>query len=328
MQNLKVTQENLRNQKEVVLEEARLRVLNQPYGLFQWHDLWQNANTNWHNSNNLNLNDIENATPPMVVEFYQKFYVPNNAVLIVVGDVEVAEIKKKVEKYFAKIPSKKLSDKPDIQEAVQTQEKRLQQKDKFATLPALAIGYHMPPQTSPDYSALVLLNAILQGDPGSSMFHPMEDHGSRLYKRLVKEKQLCLEWSGAINLNPYNAGNEFDYSGPMLLTMYGIYKNGVHAEEIIANIDGVIHQIQTDGVTDKELESAKVRFRSDYYDQLESHTARANLLASFALFWDDPSRINTALEPYMRVSLSDIKAAAAKYLVPTNRTIIDRIPEK
>jgi zinc protease len=149
------------------------------------------------------------------------------------------------------------------------------------------------------------------------------DQSSRLYQRLVKEKQLSLDWGGSIY---WGLGNEFDYSGPMLLTMTGIYKQGVSAEDLITNIDAVIADISKNGVSEKELNDAVMRFRSSYYDQLENHVSRAHLLATFALFKDQPERINTVLDPFLKVKPADVQAAATKYLVPTNRTIIDRVP--
>ena len=257
MRALNVTEENLANQKEVVMEEVRVNVLNQPYAAFQWIDLWIHANQNWYNAHNGygDFTDLQAASVKMADDFYKTYYSPNNAVLTIVGDVEVGEVKKMVEKHFAEIQSKPQPSKPDISEPPQAQEKRLQQKDKLANLPAVAMGYHLPLQDSPDFPAMSLLNLILQGDAGSL-----------LYQRLVKEKQICLNWSGAMNL----FGTDFDYSGPMLLTMTGIYKQGFAAGDIIREIDDVIGKIQTEGVSEKELQDAKVSYRSAFYDGLGS----------------------------------------------------------
>ncbi|HET6268264.1 MAG TPA: pitrilysin family protein [Acidobacteriota bacterium] len=315
MRSLKVTEENLSNQKDVVMEEVRSNVMNQPYGLFQWIDLWGNANQNWHNSHNGygDFTDLKAATTQMALDFYKTYYAPNNAALVVVGDVDTAAVKKMVEKHFTDIPSHELPKKPDITEPPQTKENRLQQKDKLAKVPAIAIGYHAAAQNTPDYQALVLLNQILEGD-----------ESSRLFQRLIKDKQVCLDWSGAVNLG----GNDFDYYGPMLLTMYGRYKPNSTADEVVKNIDEVIADIQKNGVTEKELADAKVSFRSAFYDTLESHQSKAHLLAVLALFRDDPSLVNRLEEPYVKVTTADVKAAASKYLVSTNRTVIDRVPEQ
>jgi zinc protease len=315
MRNLKITEENLKNQKDVVMEEVRVNVLNQPYAAFQWLDLWENANKNWYNSHNGygDFTDLQAATTKMAQDFYDTYYAPNNAVLTVVGDVETVAVQKMIQKYFGEIPAHKQPAKPDVSEPPQTEEKRLQQKDKLAKLPAIVLGYHLPDKNSPDYPAMVLLNSILEGN-----------EGSLLYQRLVKEKQLCLDWNGSIY---WGLGNEFDYEGPMLLTMTGVYKQGVKGDDVIKNIDEVIDGIQKNGVTQKQVNDAVVRFRSSYYDELENHVSKAHLLAIFAMFDDSPQKITTALDPYLKVTPAEIQAVASKYLIPTNRTIIDRVPE-
>jgi predicted Zn-dependent peptidase len=315
MRSLDVTAENLKNQQNVVSEEVRVNVLNQPYALFEWLDLWINANQNWYNAHNFygDLTELEAATLEDVRSFFKSYYVPNNAVLTVVGDVNTEEVKKMIEKHFGSIPTANVPAKPDITEPAQNKEKRLSQTDKLANLPALAVGYHFPDQKSADFAPMVLLNLILQGDDSS-----------RLYQRLVKEKEMTLDLTGGVNLG---LGNEFDYDGPMLLTTRTTYKPGVKADAVVAELDAVIADLVAKGVTAKELADAKVRFRSTYYDQLESGFGKANLLASFALFRDDPSLINTSLQTFENVTAAQVKAAAAKYLVASNRTIIDRVPE-
>lgn len=315
MRSLDVSAENLKNQQNVVSEEIRVNVLNQPYQSFEWLDLWMNANQNWFNAHNFygDLTEVEAATIDDVRSFFKSYYAPNNAVVAVVGDVNAEEVKRMIEKHFGDIPAANVPAKPDVTEPAQTKEKRIAQTDKLANLPALAIGYHLPDQKSADYAPMVLLNLILQGD-----------ESSRFFQRLVKEKELSLDLQGGINLG---LGNEFDYNGPMLLTTRTTYKPGHKADDIIAEIDAILADIAQKGVTPKELADAKVRFRSNFYDQLESTFGKANLLASFALFRDDPSQINNTLQPFEAVTNAQIQAAAKKYLVSTNRTIIDRVPE-
>jgi len=316
MRSLDVSEENLKNQQNVVSEEVRVNVLNQPYAFFEWLDIWQNANQNWFNAHNFygDLHDIEAAKLSDVRQFFKTYYAPNNAVLAIIGDVDPAAVKPMVQKYFADIPVQSVPERPDINEAPQTQEKRLEQTDKLANVPAFAFAYHLPDQQSADYRAMVLLNLILQGDDSS-----------RWYQRLVKEKAYSIDWSGGIN---FELGNEFDYDGPMLLVSRTTYKPGHNGDEILKEVDAVVRDIQQNGVKPNELRDAKVRFRSNFYDQLESTFGKANLLASFALFNDDPSRINQVLPAYDAVTAEQIQSAAKKYLVPDNRTAIDRVPAK
>jgi predicted Zn-dependent peptidase len=316
MRALDVSDENLKNQQNVVSEEVRSAVLNQPYALFEWLDIWQNANQNWFNAHNFygDLHDIEAATIANVRQFFKTYYAPNNAVLTIVGDVDPLAVKPMVQKYFADILLQSVPEHPDINEAQQSQEKRLKQTDKLASVPALAFGYHLPDQESPDYPAMVLLDLILQGDDSS-----------RFYQRLVKEKTISIDWSGGIN---FELGNAFDYNGPMLLVSRTTYKPGHSGDQILEEVDAVVRDIQEHGVTPKELHDAKVRFRSNFYDQLEATFGKANLLASFALFNDDPTRINRVVDAYQTVTAEQLQSVATKYLVATNRTAIDRVPEK
>ena len=314
MRSLDVSEENLKNQQAVVSEEVRVNVLNQPYGLFEWISLWQNAFSNWHNSHNGygELAEINAATIEDVRSFFKTYYAPNNAVLSVAGDVDLNEVKKMVEKHFAGIPSQPLPARADLTEPPQTKEKRVTQTDKLAKLPALATGYHLPAQNSPDFPAMALLVQVLQADDSS-----------RWYQRLVKEKELTLDLTGALNY----FGNEFDYTGPMIMTTRATYKPGHTADEVIREIDAVIADITSKGVTDKELADAKVRYRSNFYSQLESSFGKTHLLSVLALFRDDPQQINSLLTPFENVTAAQVKAAASKYLVAANRTVIDRVPE-
>jgi zinc protease len=314
MRSLDISEENLKNQQAVVSEEVRVNVLNQPYQFFEWISLWENAFTNWNNSHNGygELSEINAATIEDVRSFFKTYYAPNNAVLTVVGDVDVNEVKKMVEKHFAAIPSQPMPARADLTEPPQTKEKRVSQTDKLANLPALAIGYHVPPQNSPDFAATALLVRILQ--VGES---------SRWYQRLVKEKELSLDLSGGFNY----FGNEFDYTGPMIMTTRTTYKPGHTADEIVREMDSVIADVVSKGVTEKELADAKVSYRSNFYSQLEGSMGKAHLLSALALFRDDPQQINSLLAPFENVTATQIKSAAAKYLVTANRTVIDRVPE-
>ena len=314
MRSLDISDENLKNQQNVVSEEVRVNVLNQPYQFFEWIELWKNAFTNWNNSHNGygELSEINAATIEDVRGFFKTYYAPNNAVLTIVGDVDVADVKKMVEKHFVSIPAQSTPPKADLSEPAQSKEKRVSQTDKLANLPALATGYHVPPQNSPDFPAMALLVQILQGDDSS-----------RWYQRLVKEKELTLDLTGGLNY----FGNEFDYTGPMIMTTRTTYKPGHTADEVLKEMDAVTADLVEKGITDKELADAKVRFRSNFYSQLESSFGKAHLLSVLALFRDDPNQINSLLTPFENVTAAQVKAAAAKYLVASNRTVIDRVPE-
>ncbi|HXI22488.1 MAG TPA: pitrilysin family protein [Pyrinomonadaceae bacterium] len=314
MRSLDISEENLKNQQNVVSEEVRVNVLNQPYQFFEWIDLWQNAFTNWNNAHNGygDLAEINAATIEDVRSFFKTFYAPNNAVLTIVGDVDANEVKQMVEKHFGNIAAQPEPKRPDLTEPPQTKEKRVSEKDKLANLPAIAIGYHIPAQNSPDFPAMALLVQVLLGDDSS-----------RWYQRLVKEKELTLDLSGGLNY----FGNEFDYSGPMIMTTRTTYKPGHTADEVLREMDAVLAEVTTKGITEKELSDAKVRYKSNFYNQLESTFGKTHLLSVLALFRDDPNQINSLLTPFEKVTAAQVRDAAKKYLVASNRTVIDRTPE-
>jgi zinc protease len=318
MHSLKLTPENLKNQQDVVSEEVRVNVLNQPYAAFEWLGLPQKANTNWYNAHNFygDLHDIEAATLDDVRKFFETYYAPNNAVLVVTGDATVDEVVKFAEKYFGGISRRPLPPRPDIAEPPQTAEKSFVEKDKLATTPAVAFGYHLPDRMTTDFFALSLLDPLLVGD-----------ESSKLYQALVKENQMASSVIGGFNL----LGNNFDYNGPMLYTFRVDYRPDGKAADVLKVVDKVINSVQEHGITAEELRQAKVNFRSQFLESLEGGTipgfGRADLLAALALYDDNPGRINTILTDLDHVTAAEVRAAARKYLVPANRTVIDRVPE-
>jgi zinc protease len=318
MRSLKITPENLKNQQNVVSEEVRVNVLNQPYAAFEWLGLPQKANTNWYNAHNFygDLSEIEAATLDDVKKFFDTYYVPNNAVLVVTGDTTIDEVMRLAEKHFGGIPQHPLPPAPDISEPAQTAEKTFTESDKLARTPAVAFGYHLPERMTPDFFALSLLDPLLVGD-----------ESAKLYQALIKDKQIAAGVSGGFN---YGLGNNFDYNGPMLYTFRVDYRPDLKGADVMKAVDEVISGVQKNGITEEELKQAKVNLRSGLFETLESQGGfgRADLLAAFALYDDDPNRINTVFTQLDKVTAADVQAAAKKWLVPANRTSIDRVPEK
>jgi zinc protease len=315
MRSLKITPETLKNQQDVVSEEVRVNVLNQPYGAFEWLGLPQKANTNWYNAHNFygDLSDLQAATLDDVKKFFDTYYAPNNAVLVVSGDTTPDEVMRLAEKHFGGIPSRPLPPRPDIKEPPQTAEKSFTEDDKLARTPAIAFGYHLPDRMTKDFFALSLLDPLL-----------VSDESAKLYQALVKENQIASDVVGGFNL----LGNNFDYNGPMLYTFRVDYRPDLKGPDVLKVVDKVINAIQEHGITEDELKQAKVNFRSSFLENLESGSGfgRADLLAALALYDDDPNRINTILSDLDKVTVAEVQQAAKKYLVPSNRTSIDRRP--
>ena len=311
MRGLAVTQENLVNQQDVVKNEVRVNVLNQPYGGFPWLDMPQYANENWHNAHNFygELTDLEAATLEDVQAFFDTFYAPNNAVVVIVGDFEEAPALEMVKQYFSDIPPSELPAMPDLTEPRQTTEKRASKTDRLAQRPALAFAYHMPERNTPEYYAMGLIDQILlQGDD------------SRIRQAIVKEKGLTGGVDGGINL----LGNMFNYNGPMLWMGSLFHDSNVPADTIIAALDSVLIDLATNPVDQETLDRAIVKMRSNLYDAAGGFFGfgRADLLASFALFDNDPARINTLEDEFRKVTPELIQQTAQEYLRATNRTVL------
>jgi zinc protease len=311
MRGLAVTQENLVNQQNVVKNEVRVNVLNQPYGGFPWLDMPQHANTNWYNAHNFygDLKDLDAATLTDVQGFFKTYYAPNNAALVLVGDFEPAQALAWVQKYFGDLPRAQVPAQPDITEPRQEQERRAEKVDPLAQRPALAVAYHVPQRNTPEFYAMVLLHELL-----------LDGKDSALYQNLVQQKQLTGDVSGGINL----LGNPFDYNGPMLWTVALFHDPDKTPEQLVKAMDESIERVRSGPVDAATLERARVKVRSDLYGQLEQTFGfgTADLLASFALFDNDPGRINRLEGELLKVTPELIQKTAQEYLRPTNRTVL------
>jgi zinc protease len=317
MRGLNITQDNLTNQQGVVKNEVKVNVLNTPYGGFPWLDLPQIANTNWYNAHNFygDLAHLDAATLDDVQQFFKTYYAPNNAVLVVTGDIDTTQTLGLVKKYFAAIPASKLPAQPDISEPRQEKEKRVNREDPLANRPALAVGYHTPPRNTPEWYAMGLIDQLL-----------LQGQDSRLYQAIVQKRGLAGDVSGGTNVG---LGNMFDVKGPILWTAYLIHDASRKPDEILKVMDDEIARLQTTPVTKSELDLALVKRRSALYADQESFVqfGRANLLASFALFDDDPGRINRLEEEFAKVTPQLIQKTAVEYLRPTNRSILTITPK-
>ncbi len=311
MNGLAVTDDNLKNQQGVVGNEVKVAVLNAPYGGFPWIDLPMAANTNWYNAHNFygDLSDIEAAKLPEVKKFFDTYYAPNNAVLAIVGDFDPAEAKTFVEKYFGPIKASQLPPQPNLTEPRQEKEKQVTRKDPLAPRPAIAVGYHMPERNTPEYYAMgLLMEMLIQGDDG--LFR----------QELVQKRGLTDSVDGGINL----LGNMYDYQGPMLFSANLKFDTTTKPETILSAIDTVVEPLRSKPVDQKTLDRAMVKLRSDLYDTMGEFSGFGlmDLLASFALFDDDPGRVNSLVPEFRKVTPEILQKTAQEYLRPTNRTVV------
>ncbi len=317
MRALKVDDENLRNQRDVVKEEVRVNVMNQPYGGFPWLDLPPVAFRNWPNAHNFygDFVDLDAATLADVQHFFRTYYAPNNAVLLMLGDLDPAEAFTFAKRYFEDIPVAAPPPRADVTEPPQTEERRGNVPEKFGPLPALAIGYTAPRShlrrlvrrhNSRTRAARRPFRARL------SRARPRKADRARNRRQLRRPRY---QWPHA--------------NGHAHLSSPGISRR----DATIAAFDSVIKDVQEKGISAEELDAVKVKFRADYYSMLEggmgSYMPRFGLmhyLACFTLFDGDPKRVNTVLDGFLAVTPAQVQAVAQKYLVPRNRAIVVRSP--
>jgi len=316
MRALKVDDENLRNQRDVVKEEVRVNVMNQPYGGFPWLDLPPVAFRKWPNAHNFygDFADLDAATLEDVRAFFRTYYAPNNAVLVMIGDLDAREAFSLAKRHFENIPPGPTPPRPDVSEPPQTEERIGEVPEKLGPLAAIAIGYTMPPRGTKEWYAAAILDRVLHGG-----------RAGRVHHRLVLEKQIAVEADGGVEL--------FDTNGPTQMVTRIVPKPEVATGAAIAAFDAVIHDVTEKGIPEDELDPVKVKLRADFYSMLEggmgSYMPRFGLmhyLACFTLFDGDPDRVNTILDQFLAVAPADAQALARKILVPQNRAIVVRRP--
>jgi len=318
MRALKVDDENLRNQRDVVKEEVRVNVMNQPYGGFPWLDLPPVAFRNWPNAHNFygDFADLDAATLEDVRSFFRTYYAPNNAVLVMIGDLDAGEAFAFAKRYFENISPGPTPPRPDVSEPPQTEQRSGEVPEKLGPLAAIAIGYTMPRRGTKEWYTAAILDRVLHGG-----------RAGRVYRQLVLEKQIAVEADGGVEL--------LDTNGPTQMVTRIFPKPEIAADSAIAAFDEVIREVREQGIADSELDPVKVKLRADYYSMLEggmgAYMPRFGLmhyLACFTLFDGDPDRVNTILDQFLTVTPADAQSLARRILVSENRAIVVRRPVK
>lgn len=312
MKTLDFKASTLKNQQDVVKEEIRVNVKNQPYGGFMWIDIGQQAFQKWENNHDGygSFEDLENASLDDVRAFHRDYYGPNNAVLGIAGDVTPEQGFALAEKYFGGIPARKTPDAPDVSEGLNTKEKRIQQSDPLAQVPAIAAAWKMPDRGSKDQAPMAVLGDILAG--GSA---------SRFYQGLVKGRELSLNVDSL-----YGLTSAWEYDGPTLFTVFALYKPTTDADAMLKAMDEEIARVVAEGVSDEELSRVKTDMLADWYNGLELFLMRADTLAKLQLLWGDAEVVNKIPGWIEAVTSADIQRVARTYLTRENRTVIDRKP--
>ena len=243
--------------------------------------------------------DIRNWRRSDIKEYFDRYYAPNNAIAVVVGDVTLAQVKTLAEKYLEPLPSRAPSRPVHTREPEQRGEKRLI-VHKDVSSPHILIAYHVPETGTADYYALDLLSSIFSG--GKS---------SRLYRALISDKQLATEVSTYM---PYALD-------PTLFYVYAICADGVNVKTLEKEIRREIDQVVAKGVTEKELRKAQNNVVASFYRSLETMSNKADMIGTYEIFFGSYQKLFATPEAYRNVTAMDIKTAAAKYFKKTNRTI-------
>ncbi len=308
-----ITQEELDNQRDVVKNEVRVNVLNRPYGGFPWLDMTERAFSNWHNAHNGygEFADLDAAGLDDVQHFFETYYSPRNAVLVVVGDIDVEQTFGLVRREFESIEGPVPPPAPDLSEPPPTEERRFTRQDPLATRPALAFAYHTPERGTPQFAALGVLHQLL-GEGDDALLH----------RELVHRRGYSSSVAAGMNF----LGNMHNARTPLLWTCSLLHDTDTTPEEILAAADEVIEPLRAAPVSDAQFELALIKARASLYDTLASSLfpglGRLDLLASFALFDDDPERINRLEAEQRALTPAIVQQTAHDYLDPARRTVI------
>jgi predicted Zn-dependent peptidase len=306
MRSLAITKENLDNQRQAVQEERRLRLDNQAYGKSQ-ERFNEMAFDNFAYKHSVigSMDDLNAATVDDVSAFFRTYYAPNNAVLALVGDLDTKATLAKVEKYFGNI-SRQESPKPmDLTEPEMKGIRRESMDDNLARVAQLSMGFKIPSATNPDAPALTALGQIFGG--GES---------SRLYQKLVKEKELCSSIGSGSGAR----------MGPGMFTITCSVRPGKSIQEAEALISEEVAKLHSAPVTEQELKRVRTSARRSAVSIRESAISRALQLANDAVMYNDPNRINTTAEKLAAVTPSDIQRVAKAYLRIENEIVMQTMP--
>jgi predicted Zn-dependent peptidase len=252
------------------------------------------------------MDDLNAATVEDAVAFFRSYYAPNNAVLSLVGDFRTETALALITKYFESIAAQPPPPAPDVSEPAQKAERRRTIEDAFAQAPRIDIVYKIPPGNTADWYALAMLGQVLSSGVSS-----------RLYQKLVKEKELALGVS---------AGPD-ERRGPSLFWFTINARPGTDLAALEKLLSEEIARLQNEAVTDSELDKVRMQLKRQRAQQLYSSRSRANTLGYYAVYYNDPRLINGVWRKYDQVTKADMQRAARDYFSESNRTVVTTLPK-
>lgn len=303
----KIENIGIETQREVVKEERRQRYDNTPYGSLVDETMKRVFTTHPYGRSIIGSMDHLNAAQrDEFYAFYKKFYVPNNAVLSIAGDINMNQTKKWIEQYFGGIPKGTITiERPKVQEQSKTKEIRDTVYDNIQ-LPAVVHAYSFPAQGTPDYYAMDMLSSLLS-----------KGNSSRFQRNIVDKEQK------AVYVGAFPLGLE-DYSVSL---MFGIVNMGISPAELDKAMIQEVEKTQNELIDDKEFQKLRNQFENDFVNGYSSVAGIAENLANYLVYYGDANLINTELSRYMSVTKEDIQRVAQKYLTPANRVALHYLPK-
>ncbi|MDN3621024.1 pitrilysin family protein [Polaribacter undariae] len=303
-----IGQDGVDTQNEVVKEEKRLRVDNQPYSRFLEYVKKEIFKKHPYKGTTIGeMQHLDDATLEDFLAFNKKFYVPNNATLVVAGDIDVANAKKLIEAYFGPIPRGADIERTVIQEEPITSPIAAKGYDPNIQIPAIMTAYRTPSMKTKDSRVLDMISSYLS--TGKS---------SVLYKKLVDTKKMALQ-AGAINLSQEDYGTYI---------IFGLPQGETKLADIVTEIDEEIKKLQTELISEKTYQKLQNQFENQFVNSNSSVEGIANSLARYNVLYGDTNLINTEIEIYRSITREDIREVAKKYLNPNQRVTLEYLPKK
>lgn len=303
-----ISQIGVNTQNEVVKEEKRLRVDNQPYGNLIGQvkkNMFVNHPYRWETIGS--MEHLDAAKLEEFQAFHKKFYIPNNAVLVVAGDIDYAQTKKWVQQYFGAIPKGTPVTRQKFDEKPITSPLKATYEDPNVQLPMVVAAYRTPSMKTRESRVLDLISSILS-----------DGKSSRMYKKIVDDKKMALQ-IGAFNYSQEDHG---------MYIVYGIPMQGFTAQDLIREADAEIVKLQTELISEREFTKLKNQAESDFVNSNASVEGIADNLATYYMLYGDVNLINTEIDITRSITREEIRDVAKKYLNPNQRLLLDYVGAK
>jgi len=302
-----IDQKGVDTQNEVVKEEKRLRVDNAPYGQIFAEvkkNLYKKHPYRWATIGS--MDHLDAATLEEFMAFNEKFYVPNNATLVVAGDLDISKTKKFVKDYFGSIPRGKAIEEINIKEDPITTQINATYEDPNIQLPAIVAAYRTPSMKEKDAYVLDMISSVLS-----------DGKSSRLYKKMVDEQKQALQ-IGAFNISQEDYGQYI---------IFGIPLGDVNLDTLMTEIDEEVEKIQSELISEREFGKLQNTFENQFVNSNSSIEGIAGSLATYHELYGNTDLINKEIEIYRSITREDIKRVANQYLNPNQRLVLKYLPK-